>query len=154
MEVPAKAKRIYWAKRIESINWLCTLLPDIRLANRDSTKTHVRSGASAHDSLRLSTSQLGMLVAGGDKRYDRDDELRHLTYTTVFGLLACTGLRISEALQLHIEDVESKHRVITVREKEKCRRLRLVPLTARRLSRCATTPGSEINDSRVLLLFC
>ena len=53
--------------------------------------------------------------------------LSHLTYATVFGLLACTGLRISEALQLRIEDVDLKHRVITVKE-SKCRRLRLVPL--------------------------
>ncbi|HYS19639.1 MAG TPA: tyrosine-type recombinase/integrase [Gemmatimonadales bacterium] len=53
--------------------------------------------------------------------------LRPLTYATLFGLLACTGLRISEALRLARSDVDLAARVLTVRE-TKFRKTRLVPL--------------------------
>jgi integrase len=42
-------------------------------------------------------------------------QLRPLTYRTLLGLLACTGLRISEALALAVEDVDLAHGVLTVR---------------------------------------
>jgi integrase len=53
--------------------------------------------------------------------------LRPLTYRTLFGLLAATGLRISEALQLKPQDVDLEHELLTVRE-TKFRKSRLVPL--------------------------
>jgi integrase len=55
--------------------------------------------------------------------------LRGRTYWTLIGLLACTGLRISEALHLKPEDVDLKDRVLTVRE-SKCHKTRLVPMHA------------------------
>lgn len=55
------------------------------------------------------------------------DPLRGQTYSTLIGLLACTGLRISEALRLTIEDVDLDEGVLRVRE-SKYRRTRLVPL--------------------------
>jgi integrase len=53
--------------------------------------------------------------------------LRPLTYRTLFGLLAATGLRISEALHLKPQDVDLKHELLTVRQ-TKFRKSRLVPL--------------------------
>lgn len=53
--------------------------------------------------------------------------LRGRTYWTLFGLMACTGLRISEALHLTAEDVDLKEGVLTIRE-SKYRKTRLVPL--------------------------
>lgn len=55
--------------------------------------------------------------------------LRGQTYWTLIGLLACTGLRISEALHLQPEDVDLTEGVLTVRE-SKYRKTRLVPLHA------------------------
>jgi integrase len=55
--------------------------------------------------------------------------LRGRTYWTLIGLLACTGLRISEALHLKPEDVDLQEGVLTVRE-SKCRKTRLVPMRA------------------------
>lgn len=49
------------------------------------------------------------------------------TYSALFGLLACTGLRISEALGLHTDEVDLKLGILTVKESKR-RRLRLVPL--------------------------
>jgi integrase len=53
--------------------------------------------------------------------------LRPKTYATLFSLLACTGLRISEALKLTRNDVDFQQNVITVLE-TKFNKTRLVPL--------------------------
>jgi integrase len=53
--------------------------------------------------------------------------LRPRTYRTLFGLLAATGLRISEALHLQTQDVDWIHGVLTVRQTKFCKS-RLVPL--------------------------
>jgi len=42
-------------------------------------------------------------------------QLRPLTWQTLFGLVACTGLRISEALALAVQDVDLKQGILTVR---------------------------------------
>src|SRR5659263_459742 len=53
--------------------------------------------------------------------------LRPHCYVTLFSVLACTGLRISEALALSCEDVDLVDGVLTVRA-GKYGRTRLVPL--------------------------
>jgi integrase len=53
--------------------------------------------------------------------------LRPHCYATLFGLLACTGLRICEALALSCADVDLTGGMLTVRA-GKCGRTRLVPL--------------------------
>jgi integrase/recombinase XerD len=56
------------------------------------------------------------------------DNLRALTYSTLFGLLAVTGMRVrSEALSLNREDVDLKDNVITI-HCTKFRKTRLVPI--------------------------
>ena len=55
------------------------------------------------------------------------DGLRPVTYATLFGLLAATGMRLSEALQLERKDVDLDHCILTVRE-TKFRKSRLVPI--------------------------
>jgi len=53
--------------------------------------------------------------------------LKGLTYATLFGLLATTGMRISEALALDREDVDLREKIVIIR-KSKFRKSRLVPL--------------------------
>jgi integrase len=53
--------------------------------------------------------------------------LRGLTYSCLLGLLAVTGLRISEALTLRLDDVDLENGVLTIR-KTKFGKSRLVPL--------------------------
>lgn len=55
------------------------------------------------------------------------DGLRRWTYHCLFGLLSVTGLRISEALNLHCGDVDLKDGVLTIRD-TKFGKSRLVPL--------------------------
>lgn len=52
--------------------------------------------------------------------------LRPLTYSTLFGLLASTGLRISEALKLKKKHIDLEQRVMRI-ERTKFRKSRLVP---------------------------
>jgi integrase/recombinase XerD len=54
-------------------------------------------------------------------------KLRGLTYATLFGLLATTGMRISEAVALDREDVDLEERLLNIRE-SKFRKSRLVPV--------------------------
>jgi len=53
--------------------------------------------------------------------------LKGLTYATLFGLLATTGMRISEALALDREDVDFREKIVIIR-KSKFSKSRLVPL--------------------------
>jgi integrase/recombinase XerD len=53
--------------------------------------------------------------------------LRASTYVSILSLLACSGLRISEALRLRLEDVDLHAGVLTIRE-TKFYKSRLVPL--------------------------
>jgi integrase len=53
--------------------------------------------------------------------------LQPRTYRTLLGLLACTGLRIAEALALTVKDVDLVRGVLTVRL-SKCQHSRQVPL--------------------------
>lgn len=68
--------------------------------------------------------------------------LRPRCYTTLFGLIACTGLRISEALALSCADVDLNDGVITVRAGKRGL-TRLVPL-----DRSALAPLGDYSAER------
>lgn len=53
--------------------------------------------------------------------------LRGVIYESLFGLIACTGLRISEALSLHNEDVDLKRGMLTIHQ-TKFAKSRQVPM--------------------------
>jgi integrase len=55
--------------------------------------------------------------------------LRPKTYSTLFGLLAATGLRIAEALRMNYRDVDLDQGILTIRE-TKFFKSRLVPIHA------------------------
>lgn len=77
--------------------------------------------------------------------------LRPRTYSTLFGLLASTGLRISEALALTPTDVDLPGASLTVRN-TKFRKSRLVPLhptTVAALRRYADAREHRVSDRRV-----
>jgi integrase len=72
-----------------------------------------------------------------------DPPLRAATMETLIGLLACTGLRIGEALRLDREDFDPASRVLTVRDSKfgKSREVLLHPSTVQALA-----SYSEIRD--------
>ena len=69
---------------------------------------------------RYDIERLLQVVAQSGKRC-----LRRHTYTTLFALLACTGLRVSEAIHLRYEDITPDGLVI---RRSKFHKSRLVPL--------------------------
>jgi integrase len=73
--------------------------------------------------------------------------LRAHTYTVLFGLLACTGMRISEALRLTRSDVDLEAGVITIRA-AKFQTSRLVP--THELATPALRAYAEQRDRRVI----
>ena len=68
--------------------------------------------------------------------------LRGLTYATLFGLIAVTGLRISEALALDAGDVDLISGVLTIR-RGKLGKARLIPLDASVTERLLTYVGER-----------
>jgi integrase len=71
----------------------------------------------------LSEGQIRQLVQAASQAGYRT--LRRATYSTLFALLACTGLRLSEAIRLRFEDLTPDGLVIRC---SKFRKSRLVPL--------------------------
>ena len=63
--------------------------------------------------------------------------LRPYTFETLFGLMASTGLRVSEAIHLRDADVELKHGMLTIRQTKfaKSRQLPIHPSTVKALAR-------------------
>jgi integrase len=72
------------------------------------------------------TEVTDLLGAAGDLK---PRGLRPLTYVTLFGLLAATGMRLSEALRLERKDLDPDQPSVTIRE-TKFKKSRLVPIHA------------------------
>jgi integrase len=73
-----------------------------------------------------SSQELEQLLTGTERLVPAYPIKRQL-YRTFFGLLACTGLRVSEALKLDAEHVDLQHGVLRI-EQTKFKKSRLVPL--------------------------
>jgi integrase/recombinase XerD len=69
-----------------------------------------------------------ILDAAGQLRHQKPNPLRRQLYVMLFGLIAATGLRVSEALALKLDDIQPDG-VLHIRE-TKFRKSRLVPLHA------------------------
>jgi site-specific recombinase XerD len=125
-KLPRNAKPDWWARRLQIVRGFAqhqrlfepdTEVPPSNLLGpyfRRSTP-HIYSDAEICALLRAA-KDLG--PAGG---------LRCHSYTTLFGLLISTGLRISEALHLKRDEVDLQSRVLTV-ALSKFRKSRMLPL--------------------------
>lgn len=81
--------------------------------------------------------------------------LRAATYTTVFGLLATTGMRVSEALKLQREDTDLEHGVLTIRKTKfnKSRHVLLHPSARRALKHYAERRSGDPANSHAKNFF-
>ena len=73
-----------------------------------------------------SDAELSALLAAA-RRIRPSTGLTPHTYATLFGLLSCTGLRVSESLKLNRGDIDWEQGLLTIRQ-TKFRKSRLVPL--------------------------
>ena len=134
--LPQSASPRYRAERLSIVRGFARYLagqdglsqvPDRRLAgrNHERLQPHIYSEQQLHD-LVVTAAKLPPVYP-----------LRPVTYSTLFGLLACTGLRVSEALKLKNDHVDLARGILHI-EKTKFRKSRLVPLhgtTTRTLKR-------------------
>jgi len=122
--LPKSADRLYRARRLEIVRCFAKHL----LLTEPGTQVpprHLLGPAHRRRSPHLYTpAQLEQLLRRAAKLTGR---LRPQTWRTLIGLLACSGLRISEALQLRVNDVDWKHSLLIIRE-SKYGKSRLVPL--------------------------
>jgi integrase len=124
--LPEGAARLYQARRLEVVGSLARYLAPRESGTEVPPRgllgpAHARRPAfiySEADVAALIEAAGGLAPPGG---------LRPQTYQTLLGLLACTGLRVGEALALRAGDVDCAAGVLTVRQ-AKFRKSRLVPL--------------------------
>jgi len=121
---PPRADRLYHARRLEVLRvFAChqvALEPATEIPPR-----HFFGPAHRRQTPHLySSAQIHHLLHRADQLQGR---LRPLTYRTLIGLLACTGLRISEALALEAGDVDLTQGALLVRD-SKYHQARWVPL--------------------------
>ncbi|SOE64840.1 Site-specific recombinase XerD [Burkholderia sp. YR290] len=117
---------ITWARRIEVIRpfakYLKQFYPSTTVPPRGLCgRAHRRLAPHIYtekEVIELLAASAAMLPAGS---------IRPLTYETLFGLIAATGLRISETINLSIDDVNLAHGTLIVRE-TKFKKARLVVL--------------------------
>jgi len=133
-----RSRPITWARRIEIVR------PFARYLRRFEPATEVPAGNLLGPAHRrpaphiYSSEELAALLLEA-RRLSPPGGLRPAAVATVLGLLACTGLRVSEALRLQRADVDLDTALLRVRN-TKFRKSRLVPLhpsAARRLHRYA-----------------
>ncbi len=121
-----RATPITWARRLETIRSFAkycaqtdvgTEVPDANVFGRTRRRLtpHIYTDAEITD----------LLAAA--RRLPPLGTLRPATYEALFGLIAATGLRISEALHLRCSDIDLTAGHLTVRETKFCKS-RLVPL--------------------------
>jgi integrase len=122
------AKPFSWARRLD------VLRPFARyLARLDPATEFPQTAIFGRSHRRLaphiySEQEICDLLAAA-QRLAPEGGLRPATYATLFGLIAATGLRLSEALHLHWGDVNLDGAVLTVRN-TKFRKSRHVPMHA------------------------
>jgi integrase len=142
-----RATRLTWARRLQ------TLRPFMKYRAQFDTATEiVPSGLFGPVHRRLvphiyTEAEIAALLKAA-AQLQPVTGLRPVTYSTLFGLLASTGLRISEALALAPIDVDLTGASLTVRQ-TKFRKSRLVPLhptTVAALSRYVDARRSRVRD--------
>lgn len=124
--LPEKASQLYQARRVEVVRCFAkyqaiffpkTEIPPSRILG----PAHCRTEPYIYSQQQISA----LLEACA--QLTPIDGLRPCTYTTLFGLIACAGLRISEALKLSRDDVDLANGVVLIAE-TKFHKSRLVPL--------------------------
>jgi integrase len=122
--LPKQVQRAYWAHRLAIVRvfaqYLCLTEPGTQLPPR-----HLFGSAYGRNPPHLYTpEQIAHILRRARELTGR---LRPHTFQTMVGLLACTGLRISEALHLKVGDVDWEQSALIVRQ-SKYGKSRMVPL--------------------------
>ena len=123
---PPGVQRATWARRLSMVRrfamWLSAVDPHTEVPPpRALTAGHRRRRPHI-----FSDAEIGRLMVEAARRRSRTG-LRPLTYATLIGLLASTGLRPGEALALDRADVDLEQGLLTIRQ-SKFGKSRIVPV--------------------------
>lgn len=130
---PEGAAPSYWAHRLSSVRGFARYLQTLDPAN-DVPPADLLPYRSRRLAPYLYTDEeiaALMAAAGG-----MSNPKLALSYRTIVGLLAATGMRVGEALGLNLDDVHWQHRLLLIRD-TKFGKSRLVPLEASTLTALA-----------------
>lgn len=141
--LPEDVQPVHWAHRLGAVRgfarWLATIEPATEIppagvfAARQQRRTPYIYSAAEVVTLVQAARRLR-------------PALRAATYEALFGLLACSGMRVGEAISLARTDVDFTDEIVTVRH-PKLDRERLLPLhpsATEALRRYAATPPNAI----------
>ncbi len=126
VRLPKKVKPTWWARRLGVVHRFARFWHEFD--NRVQVPpSGVFGPEGRRGSVHLYTqNEIGSLLEAASALPPKES-LRPATFYTLFGLLACTGLRISEALHLQTGDFDSAAGTLTIR-RSKGGRSRYVPL--------------------------
>jgi len=124
--MPQGVQRATWARRLSMVRrfaaWLNAFDPRTEVPPRRLIPGHRRRNRPHI----FTDAEIGCLMAEAG-RLRSSTGLRPLTYTTLIGLLASTGLRPGEALTLDTPDVDLENGILSIRQ-TKFGKSRFVPL--------------------------
>jgi integrase len=126
--LPAPAARVYKARRLEVVRTLAQYLAPREPGTEVPPRGLLGSAHARRPAFIDTEADIAALIDAARAR-GPTGSLRPRTFAAVIGLLACTGLRISEALVLQAGDADLDAGVLTVR-RTKFHKSRLVPLHA------------------------
>jgi integrase len=124
--LPEKLSRNYLAHRLSAVRCFARYLA-VRDGRTEVPDRQLVAKASMRHRPHLYSQQDLERLLDATGRLWPSYPLKWLVYRTLFGLLACTGLRVSEALRLNAAHMDLEHGVLRI-EKTKFKKSRLVPL--------------------------
>jgi len=145
-KLPSGASALYHAQRLDMIRRLARHRAPFD-AGIEIPPEGLLGPSSRRDPPHIYTQEQIAALMKAASALPSTKALRAHTYTVLFGLLACTGMRISEALRLTRSDVDLEAGVITIRS-GKFQTSRLVP--THDLATPALRAYAEQRDRRVV----
>ncbi|MBT7436548.1 MAG: tyrosine-type recombinase/integrase [Gammaproteobacteria bacterium] len=104
-----------WARRLNNLRpfmrWFQQFEPRTEVPD-DSTFGRLPGRLTPH----IYTQQEIVDLLAAARQLGPEQSLRGKIYEALFGLIACAGLRVSEALSLRNEDVDLKHGMVTIHQ--------------------------------------
>jgi integrase len=124
--LPKEANSIYWATRLDIVRRFARYRAAFD-SNTEVPPERLLGSAYRRPTPHIYSEHEVQALLEAAAQLKPPEGLCPHTYATLFGLLLCTGLRISEALRLTRDAVDLNNGILTVRE-TKYKKSRMVPL--------------------------
>ncbi len=124
--LPQKADPIYWAYRLDAVRRFARYRAVFEPETEIPPMGILGSSKRRPTPHIYSEDEIGLFLQAASKLKPIDGLKPH-TYVTLFGLLVCTGMRISEALRLTDENIDFENGIITI-ERTKFNKSRMIPI--------------------------